>query len=179
MEQEQVVKNKNGKHSPVKSIGNFLAVLGILAIGVLIGLALDAGLSPGALLTANKAPSNAARETQSCGAYSTPLNKCRYQDGLTVSAKKQTYNTSRLKVTITCGNEPCRFSRNDFELFSGATGEYPDRDGTTIPDLIAPNRTSTFILEFGEWITEADVLRFHAWGYADAWLSVKYSSAGA
>ncbi len=107
-----------------------------------------------------------------CGTFSSPVTQCRFSNGTSIHAKGAGHYSSRVRVTVRCGSRPCRFSHRDFELYSGATGEYPDWDRSNIPDIIAPNQTATITLKYRRFIGNDSVLRFHALGYVDAWLKL-------
>lgn len=112
-------------------------------------------------------------EPQNCGTNSSPVLQCRYTDGMTIRAASMGQHSSRVRITVRCGSKPCRFSYRDFELYSGATGEYPDWSRSNLPDLIAPHNTTTVTLKYRRFIGNDSVLRFHALGYVDAWLRLR------
>lgn len=107
-----------------------------------------------------------------CGTFSSPVTQCRFTNGTTVRAAIVAPTSSRVRVTVTCGSTPCRFSHRDFELFAESKGEYPDWDRSHVPDIIAPNRTATITLKYRRFIGYDSVLRFNALGYMDAWLKL-------
>lgn len=107
-----------------------------------------------------------------CGTFSSPASQCRFSNGTTIRAAKAAQPSSRVRVTVRCGKNPCRFSHRDFELYSGARGEYPDRNRSDIPDSIAPNQTITITLKYRRYVGNESVLRFNAVGYVNAWLEL-------
>ena len=113
-----------------------------------------------------------ASKPVACGTLSSPVLQCRFSNGTTVRAAMVASTSSRVRVSVTCGSTPCRFSHRDFELFSGSNGEYPDWDRSHIPEVIAPNRTTTLTLKYRRFIGNDSVLRFNAFGYVDAWLKL-------
>lgn len=112
-------------------------------------------------------------ERQDCGTNPSPVLECSYTDGMTIRATSMGQHSSRVRVTVRCGSKPCRFSYRDFELYSGATGEYPDSSRSNLPDLIAPHSTTTVTLKYRRFIGNDSVLRFRALGYVDAWLRLR------